>query len=144
MRAVLLGLVLMSLLLGGCGGGQDKGRPKRQKGPLGPGQVVKRADSLKTATVRGRAYPVGTDRIVLAGPEQSVFAFADSSVVRGVRSPGQQLTVSGPVRRLTEAQAKELDGEVGRLEPDRRPPEVERARRTVGSPYLQVEATPAG
>lgn len=141
MRALLISLASLSLLLAGCGGGEEKAKPKRPVGPLGPGQVVKRADSLKQATVRGRAYPVGSDRIVLAGPEQSIFAFADASVVRSVKKPGAQLVVSGSVRRLSEAQARELDTEVADLSPAERSPEVERARRTAGAPYVEVERT---
>ena len=132
-------MAALALLLGGCGAGERPDQPKRPKRPLGPGQVIKNAPGLKSASVRGRAYPVGTTQLVLAGPEQSIFAFADTAVVGGVRRPGQTVLVSGPIRRLTRAQATELADEVARLNAGRRPPEVVRARRNVGAPYVQVE-----
>lgn len=140
-------LVLLSVsLLGACGGGQPDGSPRGATGPIDPGEAVSRAATLKTASVRGRAFPVGDTQFVLAGPEQSIFVFADRAVVRGIRRPGQRVVVTGRVERLEEDQATELADEVAMLSEARgpaaaarRPPEVLRARRTQGAPYLELE-----
>ena len=95
--------------------------------------------------VRGRAFPVGRTQFVLAGGERSIFVFADSAVVRGIRRPGQEVVVRGSVKRLEGDQAVELADEVATLSsargPEataRRPPEVLRARRTQGAPYIEL------
>lgn len=144
--------VLGCALIAGCGGGEAEQRRTPPKGVLAPGQVVRNAPSLKTVSVRGRAFPVGRTQLVLAGGQQSIFVFADPEVVRGIRRPGQRVVVKGPVRRLSQPQATELGDEVatlsearGQRAAARRPPEVLRAPRTAGAPYVElVRLAPAG
>ncbi len=113
--------------------------------PLTVPQVLDRPARLESTVVRGRAFPVGQTQFVLAGGERSIFVFADPAVVGGIRRPGQVVLVSGSVQRLEGDQAIELADEVAMLSPARgpeatarRPPEVVRARRTQGAPYIEL------
>jgi hypothetical protein len=113
--------------------------------PLTVPQVLDRPARLESTVVRGRAFPVGQTQFVLAGGERSIFVFADPAVVGGIRRPGQVVLVSGSVQRLEGDQAIELADEVAMLSPARgpaatarRPPEVIRARRTQGAPYIEL------
>lgn len=153
MRRPLLAVVSACLLLlAACGEAEPRQGAKRAKEPIGPGQVIENAAALETASVRGRAFPVGDTQFVLAGAEQSIFVFADPAVVRGIRRPGQEVVVTGRVERLVEEQAIELADEVATLSEARgpaaaarRPPEVLRARRNSRAPYLRLERlAPAG
>ena len=138
MRRVVTRVTLVALLaVVGCGG-EPKARPT-----LTVPQVLARPTQLEGTFVRGRAFPVGRTQFVLAGGERSIFVFADPVVVRGIRRPGQEVVLSGSVERLEGDQAIELADEVAMLSPARgpaatarRPPEVVRARRTQGAPYI--------
>lgn len=115
-------------------------------------QVLERPAQLEGAFVRGRAFPVGRTQFVLSGGERSIFVLADPEVVGSIRRPGQEVVVSGSVQRLEGDQAIELADEVAMSSPGRgpaatarRPPEVVRARRTQGAPYIALRriAAPA-
>jgi hypothetical protein len=132
--AVVLVASLAALVTSACGG---QGRPDVKKRYVAVGGVLKQGTKLGTASVRAGAYPVGDKELVLAGKKNSVFALGPPSVVRKVRNPGARVIATGPVRRLTAQQAKQLDAAVKAARSS--PTEVKRALRTAGSVYVAVE-----
>lgn len=121
------------------------GEQERHPGPLTVATVLEQPAELERASVRGRAFPVGATQFVLAGPERSIWVFAEPEVVRRVRRPGQAVVVTGRVERVEQDQAIELADEVAILSPargpraaTRRPVEVLRARRNQGAPYVDL------
>lgn len=127
------------------------GEAERPPAPLTVAQALERPARLQAASVRGRAFPVGTTQFVLSGPERSVWVFAPPEVVRGIRFPGQAVVVTGSVERIEQDQAIELADEIASLSPlrgpraaARRPVEVLRARRNQGAPYIDLRRLTAG
>jgi hypothetical protein len=146
-RLLVIPIFVGLLVAAACGGDERRTRP------LTVAEVLERPALLGEAPAEGRAFPVGRTQFVLAGPERSIFVLAGPDLVRRIRRPGQRVIVRGSVERLEQDQAVELADEIAQLSrargPDaaaRRPPEVLRARRTQGAPYIELRGVdaPAG
>lgn len=145
MRAfAVLGIALLAGLLAACGGGGEQQDP--ETGAFPPGQVVKRGERLgPNPAVRGRAFPITDDAVVLAGKQFGVVVTAPEAAVKAVRTPGIAMIASGQVRRLTERQAREFSAAVARAQRKRaksdRPPPGGLAKASVKprDPYIAAQ-----
>lgn len=136
----ILNFAMAVAVIAACGGEQERARPS-----LTVAQVLARPAELRTASVQGRAFPVGDTQFVLSGRARSIWVFASPAVVRGIRRPGQEVVVRGTVERIEQDQAIELADEVGTSSSARGPPaaarrpaEVLRARRNQHAPYIEL------
>ena len=146
----LVAALLVLIVPLGCGGQEKGGQGGKKKGKFVPvGMVLKQGERLGTPTVRARAFAIERTTLVLAGKMKSVVALGSPAVVGKARQPGRPVIANGPVRRLTPQQAKELERDFAKLsrgkDTARVPPDVTRAPRKPGTPYLAVERIqPAG
>jgi hypothetical protein len=144
MRALAaVGIALLAGLLAACGGG---GQQDAEGGAFPPGQVVKRAERLgPNPVVRGRAFPITDDALVLAGKQHGVVVTAPEAAVKAIRKQGMRVIASGQVRRLTERQAREFSAGVARVarqraQGDRPPPQgLVKASVKPRDPYIAAE-----
>jgi len=132
---------LLATALVGCGGSGQQGAPPKRNGTANVGQVLRRGESLGAPTVQGRVFPLNRAWFVLAGRRRSLTITARPALARRLGPQGTIQVVTGPVRRLDPTQAKQVEAALAERERRGRRllPEITRAPRTPGTPYLEVQ-----
>lgn len=143
MRSTLsatLGALLLASL-GGCGSDREQEGERTTVASVVRGPIA----DLGLVSVRGRAFPLGDEAFVLNGARDSVWVLARPADVEGIR-PGEEVAVSGDVRRLRPDQAVKLANLVESAQPleDSADWRILRARRNGGVAYIDARGIERG
>lgn len=141
MRLVVATALVVAL--GACGAPHAP-QPASEQTPVA--EVVSGpTDEAGVVSVRGKAFPLGDEAFVLNDARDSVWVLARPADVSAIRA-GEEVEVSGDVRRLRPDQAVELADLVERADPleGKADWRILRARRTGGVPYIDARGVRRG